>query len=368
MNILLVEPDFPIPDKSKNHAHFLPIGLLKIGSWHRLQGDKVRLVRGLKKTAMNPDRILITSLFTYWSQHVHSAATFYHSLYPKAEIEIGGIYASLMPEHCRINSQFAKVRPGLYESGKAECTPVELSLLGEALDYQIIHTTRGCNRHCSFCGTWRIEPQFTYKESIIREIQKPRIVFYDNNFLANPHVDDILEEIAQVRFPNGRRLICESQSGFDLRFLSERRANLLRKARFVFPRIAWDGPYTEWPKVKERIEILKGAGYGRKDIFVFMLYNHNLSYVEMRAKLDACRRWDIRVIDCRFRPLDQTYDNYVPGQKAQTNSDYYIHPEWTDRQVRKFRQAVRHQNIAVLLALPNNRYINGCESRMMQVA
>ncbi len=363
MNILLVEPDFPIPDKSKNHSHFLPIGLLKIGTWHKLKGDRVELVRGLKPITMRPDRILITSLFTYWSHYVQSAASFYHSRYPEAEIEIGGIYASLMPEHCHSNSPFAKIKPGLYKHGMAECIPVDLSLLGEELDYQIIHTTRGCNRKCSFCGTWRIEPQFTYKRSITQEIQKPRIVFYDNNFLANPYVDEILEEITQFRLPKGRHLVCESQSGFDLRLLSESRAKSLRKARFVSPRIAWDGPYKDWTRVKERVEILKIAGYGRKDIFVFMLYNHDQSYEEMKRKLDACRRWNVRVIDCRFRPLNQTFDNYVPGPKAQTNVDYYIHPEWTDKQVRKFRQAVRHQNIAVLLSLPNNRYIKGCELR-----
>ena len=97
--ILLVEPNFPIPPKSKNHRDFLPIGLLKIGSYHRLKGDKVKLVRGLKRCGFTPDRVLITSLFTYWSIYVHKAAKFYHEAYPTAKIEIGGIYASLMPEH-----------------------------------------------------------------------------------------------------------------------------------------------------------------------------------------------------------------------------------------------------------------------------
>ena len=50
-------------------------------------------------------------------------------------------------------------------------------------------------------------------------------------------------------------------------------------------------------------EHLKEVGYGRKDIFVFMIFNHHLSYEEMRTKLDACRRWKVRVIDCRFALL-----------------------------------------------------------------
>ena len=363
MKILLVEPEFPIPDKSKNHAQFLPIGLLKIGTWHKQRGDRVRLVRGRRAAQMTPDRILITSLFTYWSNEVHAAAKYYHDQYPTADIEVGGIYASLMPDHCRKMVPFARVRQGLYQGGVAENVRVDFSLLEQDVDYQIVHTSRGCTRHCSFCGTWKIEPEFTFKRSILPEIQKPKLIFYDNNFLSNPHVDNILGELADVRLSRGRRLTCESQSGFDLRLLTPARARLLRDARFQYPRIAWDGPYEYWARVKECVDTLKDVGYGRKDIFVFMVFNHHLSYEEMKAKLDACRRWKVRVIDCRYRPLDQTFDNYIPGSKPQTSADYYIHSNWTDSQVRRFRRSVRHQNIAILLDLPNGRYVPGCESR-----
>jgi radical SAM family protein len=363
MKILLVEPSFPLPDKSKNHAHFLPIGLLKIGSWHRNRGDRVKLIRGTRKCGFSPDRILITSLFTYWAKSVHDTASFYHDAYPRAKIEIGGIYASLMPDHCRSLSPFAKVKSGLFRGGVAETVPVEFSLLPEELDYQVIHTTRGCPRRCAFCGTWRIEPEFTAKESVLGEIQKRKLVFYDNNLLANPHIDGILQELAERRRESSHGLSCESQSGFDLRLLTPERAALLKEAGFKNPRVAWDGRYDSWPEVRRAVRTLKSVGYGRKDVFVFMIYNHRLPYVEMRKKLDACRRWRVRVIDCRYRPLDCTKDNYRPGPKPQEPGEYYIHPGWTDRQVRRFRRAVRWQNIAILLDLPNGRYIPGCEQR-----
>ena len=363
MNILLVEPEFPLPDKSKNHAHFLPVGLLKIGAYHKSLGDEVKLVRGLRRCGFSPDRVLITSLFTYWSRQVHEAAAFYHNAYPAARVEIGGIYATLMPGHCKKHSPFAVVRRGLYRRGVAERHLPDYTLLPEELDYQIVHASRGCKRHCAFCGTWRIEPQFTCKATIVQEIRKRKLIFYDNNLLANPHIEDIMREVADFRLSRGRRLACESQSGFGLRLLTPSRARLLREARFKNPRVAWDGPYKEWPVVRKRIRMLKRVGYGRKDIFVFMVYNHDLPYEEMKKKLDACRRWKVRVIDCRYRPLNQTFDNYVGGPKPQTSQDYFIHPAWTDMQVRRFRCAVRQQNIAILLDLPNGRYIPGCESR-----
>ena len=70
------------------------------------------------------------------------------------------------------------------------------------VDYQIVHASRGCFRRCNFCGTWKIEPDVTYKKSIKDEIKKKKIVFYDNNLIANPHIKDILAEIAEFRFPN----------------------------------------------------------------------------------------------------------------------------------------------------------------------
>ncbi len=363
IKILLVEPDFPIASKSKNHSHFLPIGLLKIGSYHRLKGNTVKLVRGLKRCGLTPDRILITSLFTYWSNYVHESAEFYHKAYPSAEIEIGGIYASLMLEDCKKRSPFASVYKGLYMESAAEKIPVDYSLLPEDLDYQIIHTSRGCTRRCTFCGTWRIEPEFTCVDSVLPFIKKRKLVFYDNNLLGNPHIDKILGELATYRTVKGHPLSCESQSGFDLNYLTPERSKLLKEAHFVHPRIAWDGKYKMWPHVRKAINSLENAGYNRKDIYIFMIYNHNLTYYEMKKKLEACRRWRVRVIDCRYRPLDSTEDNYRPGHKPQKNGEYHIHNGWTDSQVRRFRRSVRRQNIAILLDLPNGRYIQGCESR-----
>jgi len=367
MKILLVEPGFPVAQKSKNHSHFLPVGLLKIGTYHKLNGDRVKLARGLARCGFKPERILITSLFTYWSKYVHEAAKFYHKIYPTSEIEIGGIYASLMPEDCKRRSPFAKVCRGLYRGGVAEKVVPDYSLLPEDLDYQIIHTSRGCKRRCTFCGTWRIEPEFTCIDSVLTMIQKRKLVFYDNNLLANPHIDNILRELAEYKTKSGYPLRCESQSGFDLHLLTQNRAKLLKSAHFANPRIAWDGPYNTWPNVKKAVLALENAGYKREEIYVFMIYNYVLPYNEMKRKLEACRRWSVRVIDCRYRPLDYTEDNYKPGPKPQTHGEYYIHKDWTDAQVRSFRRAVRGQNIAILLGLPNGRYISGCESRKVEI-
>lgn len=363
MKVLLVEPSFPIPPKSKNHFNFLPIGLLKIASHHRAIGDRVELRRGNTPASFFPDEIKITSLFTYWSKYVKESVDYYRGLYPNANIEVGGIYASLMSEHCKTYTKCDSVAKGLYKGGVAENYQPAYDLVD--VDYQIVHASRGCFRKCNFCGTWEIEPDVTFKKTLKDEISYNRIVFYDNNLIANPNIEDILYEISELKI-NRRSVYCESQSGLDGRILERKPyiGNLLKKARFQHPRIAWDGGIKLRERIRGQIEILKISGYHSKDIYIFMLYNHkSISYIEMREKLEQCRKWGVQVVDCRYRPLDMTYDGYNPRVKIQMREEYYIAPNWEDFQVRGFRRAVRRQNIAIRLELPDNMYIEGIEKR-----
>lgn len=351
-NILLIEPNFPIPKKSLNHKDFLPIGLLKIASYLEDNGSNVKLFRLDNDFQSNfdhfdfvPDLILITSLFTYWAKHVQDAVIYCKKAFPDAKIVVGGIYASLMPEDCKKFTGCDEVFVGICE--EAEKYQADYSLVD--VDYQIIHSSRGCIRKCPCCGVYEIEPNFTYKKSIKDEIIKRKIIFYDNNLLANPFIKDILEELVELK-KNRTILNCESQSGFDGRILlsNPNLGRLLKKANFINPKIAWDGNYSEADEIKRQIDILVDSGYNYKEISVFMLFNHDISFEEMEKKRIQCWRWNVQITDCRYRPLDQNYDNYNPyTKKPQSKKDYYIHPGWNDKLIRAFRSNIRKQNICV---------------------
>ena len=113
--VLLVEPNFPIPNKSRNHSNFLPIGLLKIAAYLKREKIEVELIRFKEKKEdygqstldfkkddeFTPDLIFVTSIFTYWSEHVKNAVFYYKNKFKGVPIIVGGVYASLMPEHCK---------------------------------------------------------------------------------------------------------------------------------------------------------------------------------------------------------------------------------------------------------------------------
>ncbi len=307
-------------------------------------------------TRYNPDLVMVTSLFTYWSRHVKESVQHYKKIFPHAKIIVGGVYASLMPQHCKDYTGCDEVFIGTHKQAEEYASKHHLNYNilenPHPIDYQIIHTSRGCFRKCRFCGVWRIEPEITYKKSIRTEICASRIIFYDNNLLANPFIENILEEIIEIRGKNGHP-ICESQSGFDGRILLEKPyiACLLKQAGFKNPRIAWDHNYKSWRSIKRQIDILVKAGFRSKGIFVFMLYNYDIDFKEMEKKRLKCWEWKVQISDCRYRPLNQTFDNYLPYMKEQSISDYYIHPKWTDAQMRQFRRNVRRQNICVRQSL-----------------
>jgi len=364
--ILLAEPNFPIPPKSKNHKNFLPVGLLKIASYLRAKGIEVKLIRGYPEkdlvlqteiTKFNPSEIWVTSLFTYWSKYVKDTVQYYRSLFPNVKIVVGGVYASLMAEHCKEYTGCDEVYSGVMKEAEKFSPAYELvkDENPHLVDYQIIHASRGCMRKCPFCGVWRIEPEFEPKKSIREEIKSRKIVFYDNNLLYNPYIENILQELITLK--EAKEIDwCESQSGFDGRVLLEspHLAKGIKEAGFRYPRIAWDWGYNQAESIENQIKLLINAGYRSKEIYIFMLYNWDISFEEMERKRIKCWEWKVQIADCRYRPLNQTCDNYNPQVAGQTSDEYHIHEKggWDDALVKQFRKNVRRQNICARHGFP----------------
>ena len=363
--VLLVEPNFPIPGKSRNHSNFLPIGLLKIASYLREKDIKIKLIRfkepkekidygqttlysnntDYEEEDFKPDLICVTSIFTYWSKYVKNAVQYYKHKFKNTPILVGGIYASLMPDHCKEYTGCDEVILGTIEEAEKLIPAYDLV----DVDYQILHTTRGCIRKCGFCGTYIIEPEWLCKKSIKDEVVKKKLIFYDNNLLANTYIENILDELIELK-KDRKITYVESQSGFDGRILlkNPHLAKKLKDAGFKNPKIAWDHSVKQSDYIKKQIDVLVEGGFKEKEISIFMIYNYDLDYEEMEEKRVNCANWGVQITDCRYRPLNQTFDEYSPSKhKGQTKKDYHINDNWTDHEIRKFRRNVRRHNICM---------------------
>jgi len=386
MNILLVEPDFPYPNKSKHksnsiHKNFVPIGLLKLGAMHKAKGNKTKLIRGKKnkkEIGFYPDKILITSIFTYWSSYVWDNVKYYRQLFPNSEIWVGGIYVTLHAGTKKFEKMIKdyKVKFHIGIHNEAEKFLPDYSLLSD-VKYHATHMMRGCIRRCKFCGVWRIEPKIMNKtrDQVIKElkkVRKNRVVFYDNNILANSNIKEILNSFVDLKI-NGKSVIFESQSGFDGRLLEKdpELVYLIKKSRFKNIRIAWDHSVKDKNSIKKQIDFLVKVGYHPKDITVFMIYNFDIPLGEMILKQKYCLKWGVQIADCRYRPLEFDYDNYKPSawRKGQTPEDYYIHEKggWTDEKIRIFRKIVRIHNIFIRYVKDKNPNFNSSFKKYMRI-
>ena len=120
MNVLLVEPDYD--------TRYPSLGLLKLASWHKQLGDRVQLdARCQAKVPSGRAEYTVTS-----SRHVvrrnrsGHAVTYYKSKFPRSEVWLGGIYASLLTSHAK-RSGADVVWEGLMP--EAEAVPPDYSLV-----------------------------------------------------------------------------------------------------------------------------------------------------------------------------------------------------------------------------------------------
>ncbi|NQU21769.1 MAG: hypothetical protein HQ567_10835 [Candidatus Nealsonbacteria bacterium] len=222
LRVLLVEPDY--------RAKFPPLGLLKIGTYHRSRGDEVRLVRGVLKDAGYWDRVYVTSLFSFHHRKTIDTILHYKRVVGDdlTRIFVGGVYATLFPKTIfketgvwplqgRINS------PNLLGLGDDDATVDGLipdySLL-EELDYEyglddcyFGYATRGCVNRCPFCAVPQLEPEFEpytglreYVKAIAHKFgERQNLVLMDNNILASNQFTRIIQDMIDLGFQRGAK-------------------------------------------------------------------------------------------------------------------------------------------------------------------
>lgn len=351
MNILLVQAAWPSPTKKKDPTKYFPFALVKIGSYYRSLGHNVALITDegtapqqssgstdlflMDRVPFRPDKILFSTVFSYWFEHyLIPCVERYHAAYPEAEIVIGGIHASISPDLYRERLPYASIHVGPFR--EAESVALDFSLLPQKPKTQITRFSSGCIRKCSFC-TGHLEPYQTFSwDDIAPKLCLNRLILNDNNIISHPDIETILKNLSTHKV-NGKPISSvEVQGGFDVRILAHKLhlIELFREARIVNVRIAWDGGMEMKPLVETCLEALDKAGYHPRQVRCFVLYNFDLPFDAIIEKLSVLSSWNCGPIHSRFRPISLLHDGYVKQKKKQSPLEYYIHPGWTDRQIR----------------------------------
>ena len=314
MRVLLVEPDY--------YARYPPLGLLKIATHHRLAGDEVYFVRGRTQEQLpEPDRVYVTSLFTYAWRPVRDAIQYYRALFPGARFLLGGIYASLIPEHAKLLGA-DEVHVGL-KTEMEELVP-SWDLIPE-WDGSILFASRGCIRKCGFCSVPKLEGPPADLRQTIRSLIYPghsRVILWDNNILGNENWEVIFDELARVD------LEVDFNQGLDARRVTPEVARRLSKLRVHSIRMAYDYPGLG-PYVERAIKLLAAEGISRRKIVVYTLYNYVDDPENFKDRITELSNWGVTSYPMRFEPLTSLTKNA------------WVSPNWTENELQMVAAARR---------------------------
>lgn len=294
MKILLVEPAY----KNK----YPPLGLMKISAFHKQRGDEVCFIKGLDKGTRGQlwDRIYITTMFSFhWAETVKTIKYYEFSVKDPRNLFIGGPMATLMADEIQKETGFPPVKGLLNEKGKIRL-PGDHRVDGMIPDYSILneivykypasnayfaYMTRGCVRKCPFCAVPKIEPFYVDYVPLKKQLklvkekygEKKDLLLLDNNVLASPKFDQIIDEIKEAGFHKGAKYNnslrhVDFNQGIDLRLLTKEKMKRLSELPIHPLRIAFDHI-----SLKEKyIEKMKWAAeLGFKKLSNYILYNFN---------------------------------------------------------------------------------------------
>lgn len=351
-NILLVRP--PFPDARNNKYNSVPLGLLKISAWKKSLGDEIYYINGNLISEDLPekvDEIYVTSMFSYWSDVVITSANLWHTMYPQADVYVGGIATTLIPEYFMEKIPYANIVIGYHKEANGFSPDYSILPINdiEVNNSQIIHTQRGCYRSCGWCGVWKIEPDIIFYEpedvvlEILKNPERKDVLIYDNNFLSHPKHIKILNEFIELHKTHKMRFMLTQ--GFDDRLLTQEIANLAKAAGFYQPRFSYDHE-GQADAVRRSIQYFVNVGYKPHECQVFIIVNNIDTPKTIENRYIQMYQLGVSIHSDRYRKLDSTYDNYDGTIPNQTSEDYYINTEhgWDDAKIKGMLQLMSKIN------------------------
>jgi radical SAM superfamily enzyme YgiQ (UPF0313 family) len=328
-------------------------------------GIPVEVFREDLDRSPRPDAVLISCVMTYWYPGVQLACRLVREKWGAVPIVLGGLYATLAPEHARAQSGADVIIQG---PGENRILPILSDILGDGAirprEYENIEdwplpafdllgnretlpllTSRGCPYRCSFCATPVLYDRVERRSprSVIAEVDDDvrrwgtrNIAFYDDSLLVNKesHIVPILKAAAERAFP----VSFHTPNGLHVREIDAGLAALFRRAgvRSVYlSQESFDEsllgracPKVSPDDLEKALRHLQAAGYARDDVNVYLIVglpHQNAGLV--RESIRIVRRLGARPRLAFFSPVPGTEEwrRTVASGRLSENADPLLH-------------------------------------------
>lgn len=298
------------------------------------------------KQSPKPDAILLTSIMTYWYLGPKRVIELVKSIYPEVPVILGGIYASLIPDHAK-----KVTKPDHIIEGPGEWKVLELLIhllklksgeikqynnideypyaafnLVQNLRYICIMTARGCPYNCSFCAQKSISTKFSQRdpEKVVEEVADrynnfgvKDFAFYDDALFINKkrHIQPILQGIINIRLP----IRLHTPNGLFAREIDEELAELMYRSNFKTIRLSFETSNESRRKdmfnkisntgMKTAVRNLIGAGFKSSDLEAYVIMGlPGQSLDEILESIIYVNNLGVQVKLASYSPIPGTLD------------------------------------------------------------
>lgn len=316
----------------------------------------------------NPEVVMLGCSMTYWYPGLIEIKEIIKELKLNSGLLLGGIYASLLPEHAKTigfdiiysgKEKYIKEIDVIIPENFRNFPPPDYSHYSN-IDYACLCTSLGCPFDCPYCASSSLYGGKENKEEgqIVEEIS----YLYKKGIKKFAFYDDALL-IPQKRFIN----LCEKIAGKEMglsfftpnglhsRFISADVAKMMYKAGFKEPRISLE---TSDPVLQKKLSMktsnyefieaiknLNKAGYEKKNIFSYLIAGiPGVSFKSVEESIRFVAEQGVKISLAEFSPIPGTKMEEKLSDPLITNNTVFYHYNNMEKEMIRVKMAAQAAN------------------------
>jgi hypothetical protein len=250
--------DADLLDNGTRHPN---IALMKISGYHKKQGHTVDLLDNYSNLDVY-DQVYVSKVFSFTKVP--------EELTNLPNVKIGGTgFFEDGGENLPDEIEHHKPDYELYKNyaNNEIAKGRNRSAVSDYLDYSIGFTTRGCFRKCPFCVNKKYDKAILHSPvNEFYDLNKPFIYLWDDNFLAYPLWEEILDKLEETGKP------FQFRQGLDIRLMDEKKAKRLSETRYHGDFIFAFDHLEDQKIIEDKLELWKKYCFKTTKLYVLCAY------------------------------------------------------------------------------------------------